>query len=222
MYFKGLSGLRRAGSAVALLAIPGMMEAQVPGTPALQNAFANPGLAVAGNFGGGGGQSFYGGAAGYGMMAGRLLVSGAAGMQRANDATRGAYGARVAAALWGSEGGSLGAGVFAGIGGAPRTSNELDVETNPAIMSIPLGATVGYRRALGETRGISAYASPIYRWSRMEASGVSASSGSFTVALGLDVGLTRSFGATVGAEFGDVDGSSSTVWGLALSFVPGR
>jgi len=37
--------------------------AQVPGAPVLQNAFANPGIAVAANFGGGSGQSFYGAAA---------------------------------------------------------------------------------------------------------------------------------------------------------------
>jgi hypothetical protein len=222
MYLRGLIGLRRAGSVVALLAVPGMTEGQVPGIPALQNAFVNPGLAVAGNLGGGGGQSFYGAAVGYGMMGGRLLVSGAAGVQRLNDATRGAYGARAAMALWGSEGGALGAGVFAGIGGAASTTNDLDVETNPAVMSIPLGATVGYRRGFGETRGISAYASPIYRWSRLDDGGASTNSGSCTVALGLDVGLTRSFGASVGAELGDAGGTSSTVWGLALSFVPGR
>jgi hypothetical protein len=84
--------------------------------------------------------------------------------------------------------------------------------------------TIGYRRALGETRGISGYASPIYRWTRLESSDVSTTTGSFSVGLGFDVSLTRSFGATVGAEVGGgkSGGSSSTTWGLALSFVPGR
>ena len=236
MYRKRLSTARRrmalgARAAVAaVLAGPAMAVAQVPGAPTLQNAFANPGLAVAANFagggGGGGGQSFYGAAAGYGLMGGRFLVSGAAGMQRANDATRGAYGARLAAALWGSDGGALGAAAFAGVGGAPRTRDAAGIETNAAVMSIPAGVTIGYRRALGETRGISGYASPIYRWTRLESSDVSTTTGSFSVGLGVDVSLTRSFGATVGAEVGGgvgkSGGSSSTTWGLALSFVPGR
>jgi len=234
MYRKRLStacrrmtlGVRAA--VVAVMAGPAMAVAQVPGAPTLQNAFSNPGLAIAGNFAGGGGagQSFYGAAAGYGLMGGRFLVSGAAGMQRANDATRGAYGARLAAAMWGSDGGALGAAAFAGVGGAPRTRDAAGIETNAAVMSIPAGVTIGYRRALGETRGISGYASPIYRWTRLGSSDVSTTTGSFSVALGVDVSLTRSFGATVGAEVGGGGGksgeSSSTTWGLALSFVPGR
>lgn len=234
MHRKRLSAARRrlvlgARAAVAaVMAGPAIAVAQVPGAPTLQNAFANPGLAIAGNVAGGrgegGGQSFYGAAAGYGLMGGRLLVSGAAGMQRANDATRGAYGARLAAAVWGSEGGALGAAAFAGVGGAPRTHDAGDIETNAAVMSIPAGVTIGYRRALGETRGISGYASPIYRWTRLKSSDVSSTTGSFSVGLGVDVSLTRSLGATVGAEVGGgkSGGSSSTTWGLALSFVPGR
>lgn len=202
----------------ATLLAPLTLGAQVPGTPALQNAFGNPGLAVAGNFGGGGGQSFYGAAAAYGMMGGRLQLSGGAGVQRANETTRGAYGARATAMVWGSEGGALGASAFVGVGGGARTRDEADVVTNPAIMSIPVGVTVGYRRPMG-SRGISVYGSPIYRWTRVEDEAGSATDTQFSLAAGLDIGLTRSFGATVGAEFG---GTNSTIWGLALSFVPGR
>lgn len=211
-----------AAAIAAALAVSGPAGAQIPGSPALQNAFANPGLAVAGNFSGGGGQSFYGAAAAYGMMDGRLQLSGAAGMQRANDASRGAYGARAALTVWGSEAGAFGAAAFAGIGGAARTRDELDVVTNPAVMTIPLGLTIGYRRPLGETRGISAYASPIYRWTRTEDATTTATGTAFSVAAGLDVSLTQSFGATVGAELGRSGATSSTVWGIALSFVPGR
>ncbi|MEX2177611.1 MAG: hypothetical protein WD801_02805 [Gemmatimonadaceae bacterium] len=199
----------------------GVALAQVPGAPALQNAFGNPGLAVAGNFGGGGGASFYGAAAAYGLGSGRLQVSAAAGMQRANSASRGAYGGRVSAGLWSSGGGALGAAAFAGIGGAPRTRDESDIVTNPAVLTVPVGVTIGYRRGLGATRGISAYASPLYRWTRL-ATDTETSSGTFAAAIGLDVSISQSFGATVGAEFGRSDGATSSTIGVALSFVPGR
>lgn len=196
--------------------------AQVPGAPVLQNAFANPGLAVAANFTGGGGQSFFGAAAAYGLGSGRLQASGAAGVQRSNSATRGAYGARLAATVWNSGGGSIAAGAFAGFGGAARTRNAADSVSNPAVLIVPVGLTVGYRRPLGETRGLSAYVSPVYRWTRAEAVSVE-TAGSFAVALGLDVSISPSFGATVGAELGrDGPSAGSGTFGVALSFVPGR
>jgi hypothetical protein len=49
--------------------------AQVPGAPVLQNAFANPGWAVAANLAGGSGQSFYGLATAMGLMTGQLQLS---------------------------------------------------------------------------------------------------------------------------------------------------
>lgn len=200
-------------------------HAQAPGVPVLQNAFANPGLAFAANFGTGGGQSFFGAAAGWGLSGGRLLVSGAAGGQRANEATRGAYGARAAVTAWTSRGGAIAVGGFAGIGGAPRTRNE-SVTTNPAVMNIPVGLSFGYRRALGATRGLSVFGSPLYRWSRTEADGVSASAGNFGGSVGADFAVSQSIGVTAGAEFGKrsepLTGGPSSTFGFAVSFVPGR
>jgi len=112
--------VKRACTAVILLS-PAVAVAQVPGTPVLQNAFANPGLAIAVNYGGGSGQSYYGAAAAYGMGSGKIQLSAGAGAERANGATRGAYGARAAMNVWNSSGGALGAGAFVGFGGAPRT-----------------------------------------------------------------------------------------------------
>ena len=206
---------------LAVITLPSALLAQVPGTPTLQNAFANPGMAVAGNFGSGGGQSYFGAAAAYGLGGGRLQLSAGAGVQRANSASRGAYGGRAALMVWGSEGGALGASAFVGIGGAARTRDEADVVTNPAVLNVPVGVSFGYRRALGVTRGISAYATPMYRWTRLDSDEV-ASNGSFSLAVGLDVSLTQSFGATVGAEFGRSNGATSNAIGVALSFVPGR
>ncbi len=197
---------------------------QVPGSPVLQNAFANPGLAVAANVTGGAGQSFFGAAAGYGLGSGRLQVSGAAGVQRSNAASRGAYGGRLAATVWRSAGQSLGAGAFAGVGGAARTRDAASDVTNPAVLIVPLGITVGYRRPLGVTRGISAYVSPLYRWTRAQAQAVT-TSGSMAVAIGADLSISQSFGATLGAELGKASGTASgrsSTFGVALSFVPGR
>jgi hypothetical protein len=219
--------LRRKHMAVlgtlAALGFSSPLSAQVPGAPVLQNAFTNPGLAFAANFGTGGGQSFFGAAAGWGLGGGRLLVSGAAGVQRANEASRGAYGGRAAATVWTSGAGALAVGAFAGIGGAPRTRDAAGVENNAAQLNIPAGLTIGYRRALGDVRGFSVYASPMYKWSRAEVGNVSESAGNFAGAVGLDFGLTQSIGLTVGGEFGNGSGvDNGSLLGFAVSFVPGR
>lgn len=214
----------RVCAAIAASA-PAVAAGQVPGAPVLQNAFSNPGLALAANFGAGRGESFYGLAAAWGLGSGRLQLSAAAGAARANDATRGAYGGRAAASVWTSSGGSLGIGAFAGAGGAPRTRTA-GVVTSPALLIIPVGATIGYRRAIGAggSRGISAYASPLYRWTRADRDTVT-TSGAIGVSLGVDFAFSPSFGATVGGEFGrsgDSRSRGSSALGVAVSFVPGR
>jgi hypothetical protein len=204
------------------LALAGSIGAQVPGVPALQNAFLNPGIGVAGNFGGGSGQSFYGVAAAWGPLGGRFQISGAAGAQNANDATRGAYGGRVAMNVWTSRNGSLGASAFVGVGGAPGTEDN-DVVTNPATLIVPGGISVAYQRPIGDKRGISVYASPMYRWTRLDDGDVD-SGGGFRVSFGVDFSLTQSIGVTAGGELGsgDSETSSGGVFGAAVTFVPGR
>jgi hypothetical protein len=201
------------GAAVALaLNTTGAAMAQIPGAPVLQNAFANPGLAAAANFGAGSGQSLFALAGAWGLAGGRFQLSGAAGAQRANDATRGAYGVRGSMTVWTSAGGGLGAAAFAGVGGAPRTRSN-GVMTNPAVMTIPAGLTVGYRRPLGTTRGST---------SDDGAGGdVAGSDGNVRVALGVDFSFNPSFGVTAGTELGG-SGSGGSNFGLALSWVPGR
>ena len=208
------------GLAVALAFAGAAASAQVPGIPVLQNAFGSPGLAFAMNVGGGGGQSFFGLAGALGMGSGRLQFSGAAGVQRANQSTRGAYGARGSAMLWTSSGGGLGAAAFAGIGGAPRTRIGALV-TNPAALVAPVGLSVGYRRAIGATRGISAYLSPHYRWTRSTASAVT-STGVVRVSGGLDFAWSPSLGVTVGGDFGQNTTVAPSLIGAAITFVPGR
>lgn len=223
MTFK--QSIARFAAAATMVALApagaGTAHAQTPGLPVLQNAFGNPGLAFAANFGTGGGQSFFGAAAGWGLGGGRFMLSGAAGGQRANESMRGAYGGRAAVSAWTSKGGSLGIGAFAGIGGAPRTRND-SVTTNPAIISIPVGLSVGWRRGIGERRGISVYGSPVYRWTRAEQNEVAVSSGNFGGAVGVDFAISQSIGVTAGGEFGKSDGSTSSTLGFAVTFVPGR
>jgi hypothetical protein len=209
----------------AAVALPAALAAQVPGLPVLQNAFVNHGLGFAGNFGGGSGQSYYGIAAGWGM-GGRLYVSGGAGAQRISTATRGAYGARAALSIWSSSGGALGAGAFAGFGGAPRTRDN-GLVNNAAVMIVPLGATVSWRHAMG-SHGLSVYGSPMYQWTRADAGAGVSSSGTFAGAVGLDFAVSNSIGATIGGQFGQATVATPAgttagggTLGVAVSFVPG-
>lgn len=194
--------------------------AQVPGLPVLQNAFSNPGIALGANFGSGGGQSYMGLAGAWGLGNGRMQVSAGAGAQRANDASRGAYGGRVAMNVWNTRSGNIGVGAFGGIGGAPRT-RDAGVVTNPAVFTIPVGLTAAYRRPLGTARGFSIYASPLYRWTRVTNDDVSGSDGVFRFSVGLDVGITRALGATIGTEFGSGSADGASNLGVAVSWVPG-
>ena len=208
-----------AAMAGAFIAVSGA-PAQIPGAPVLQNAFANPGLAVAANFAAGESQSLFALAAGWGLGSGRILLSGAAGAQRINDATRGAYGGRASLTAWTSAGGSLGAAVFAGVGGAPRTRNEAGT-TNAAVLTIPAGITAGYRRNIGTRRGVSAYVSPMYRWARVTTDDdETVSEGNFRAAVGVDFSFNPALGVTLGAEMGSSD-TGASAFGAAVSWVPG-
>jgi hypothetical protein len=217
---------RRVVVALAIAAwvvLPAAAVAQVPGVPVLQNAFVNHGLAFAGNFGGGSGQSYYGIAAGWGM-GGRVALSGGAGAQRMGTATRGAYGGRAAMSVWSSRGGALGAGAFVGFGGAPRTRTN-GVVTNAAVMIVPAGASVAWRHDLG-SHSVSVYASPMYLWTRADAGTGVSSSGTFAGSAGLDFTVSSTIGATIGSQFGQttvatLPGKSTGTIGIAVSFVPG-
>ena len=201
----------------------GSAAGQVPGLPVLQNAFSAPGFALAANFGGGNGQSVYGAALAWGVgKTGAISISGAAAAQTANDATRGAYGGRLAARLWSGGGTGLGLAAFAGVGGAPRT-RENSIVTNPAELIVPAGLSVGYRRSLGSTRGFAVYVAPFYRYERAESEIIETTS-AFRASAGLDIALSPTVGVTVGGEFGGSsgdNGSPAGAFGAAISFVLG-
>jgi hypothetical protein len=124
--------------------------------------------------------------------------------------------------VWSSRNGSFGAGAFAGVGGAPSTDED-NVVTSPATLVVPGGVTIAYRRPIGARRGISAYASPMYRWTRLDDGDVD-TEGGFRVSFGVDFSLTQSIGVTAGGELGNGDSATNDggVFGAAVTFVLGR
>jgi hypothetical protein len=213
---------RKTLTAILFAAAPLMSEvlvAQMPGTPVLQNAFANTGITAAVNAASLGGASSYA-IAGAWAPAARFQFSGGVGIQtRSGSSSHTLYGARLNVPLVG-ESANFGVSVFAGYGGLSGGT----VDSSIAKSVVPLGATVGYRLALGTGRGVSIYGSPIYE--RVSRGGGASGVTVFRGAVGLDVGITPSIGGTLGVELGQnqPDGSgkpSGTAFGFAVSYAFG-
>lgn len=228
--------LARILGLTAVAALASSADAQLPGVPVLQNAWATPGLVGAANFGGGSGQTVFAGAVGWSPGSGRFQLSGGAGYESQTDFDgRAVYGARIAMPF-GGKSSSFGFGAFAGVGGgaARKAKAGSSVATGPTVTAdlkdtvswttqIPVGAAVGYRRTIGSNHGISLYATPAW----MFYSGGSKSGGLFRVGVGADIGITRSLGATLGADFGgtrakELGGPSSTQYGVGVSYAFGH
>jgi hypothetical protein len=204
----------------SLAALAGKLPAQMPGSPLLQNAFANPGITAAGNVASLGGASSYALAAAWAPGAARFQLSAGVGAQtRSGSPSRTIYGARVNVPVLGGAS-SLGVSVFAGYGGLSGGK----IDSSVAKTMIPAGATLSYRLGLGMVRGFSIYGSPIMEWvTRGEGAG---NTSVFRGALGLDVGITAKIGVTVGVELGGKQPSGSgkpsgTAFGAALSYALG-
>lgn len=206
----------------SLAAVAPAALAQMPGVPVLQNAFVAPGIVVAADFGGGAG-STYAGAIAWAPSSARFQLSGSYGVHTAlGGGSSGTWGARASAPLFSFAGNDLGLGVFAGAGGS-SAANAAD--TLYAARVTVAGASFGFRHALGNIHGFSAYGAPFYMWTGRAKGGVS--SGMFRASFGLDAAITRSIGATVGVETGqaapaDGAGPTGTMWGAAVSFAFGR
>lgn len=206
---------------VALLGIgaaAGEGSAQMPTVAVLQNGFAGSGTTVAVNYGTANGGSAYALAAAWGPRSRRFQVSGALGGVRPDSgSTWAAYGARVAVPVYTGAGERLGAAVFGGVGGARRDTT--------SVVRVPVGVSAGYRFTFGETRSVSAYASPFFVWSRVSERGTRAEGDNgFRGSVGADLVMTRRVGLTAGYEFGggasgDAPGSSNGVFGIAVSYV---
>jgi hypothetical protein len=201
------------------------LAAQLPGLPVLQNAFAGPGLAAAVNAGGGSGGTAYAAAVGWAPGSARFQVSVGAGVLVSESETGGAFGIRAAVPVFQMMNGALGIAAFGGIGGAqgPRVAGG-----RVGLGQGPLGASVGYRRALGATRGFSVYAAPALVFYRNDLGDDTRSAALFRVSVGGDFAVTRAIGVTAGVEAGaqrsgdDRAGPSGTIWGVGVSYAFGR
>jgi hypothetical protein len=230
MSFKNLPlvSVVRAITLLALVMASNTAGAQMPGLPVLQNAFVNRGLTL-GADGGAGSEGWGAGAAvSLGTSSGRIALSGGLGAftpERAGART--SWGIRVSGSIFTFASGTFGLGAFVGYGGAGGGNIDPgptpgDTTTSDAVTRVPLGAAIGYQHRFGGL-AMSLYTSPAYVWYNKGGSG-STSSGVFRVPVGLDIGLTRSIGLSVGAEFGGDAASGSlgprgATYGAALSYV---
>jgi hypothetical protein len=189
--------------------------AQMPGVPVLQNAFANPGITVAANYGSADEGGAYAGAASWSPGSGRLVFSGGLGAYDPDEGkTQLAGGARASVTMFRFLNGDVGTALFVGAGAAGRSGSTLYM--------LPIGVAIGYRRALGETRAFSVYGAPFYVYNRLKTGDVTTNANAFRASVGVDVALLSWLGATVGYEFGanakDNDpGPRSGVFGIGLS-----
>ena len=209
------------------------VDAQMLGVPVLQNAFANPGITVAANFGTQEDARGYGGAAAWSPGSGRFQLSGGAGVFDAevmpdDRASTFTWGLRASYSFVELAGGSIGIGAFAGVGAVSR-----DRVTE---VRVPVGASLGWRRPIGETRAISVYLAPFYSYAdrRFDRGGLDCTVvgacldeterfGAFRVSAGLEVALARSIGVTVGSEDGmraegTEPGPTSGIFGVGVSY----
>ena len=196
--------------------------AQMPGLPVIQNAFTARGFAVAGNYGYASNATGYGLALGWGPGSGMFQVSAGVGAFSPDSGrARTSFGGRVAVpVLRAGQSGRLAIAAFAGAGVASRDSI--------SHLLVPVGASIGFRSALGATRGFSVYAAPFYSITRRKREGQGvAKSSLFRGSLGVDVTLTPSLGVTAGVEAGATaktgkPGPTGAQFGVGVSFAPGR
>jgi hypothetical protein len=227
----------RVIATIAIAAVASSADAQVPGAPVLQNAWATPGIVAALNYSGSSGENVFAAAAGWSPGSARFQLSGGLGYQTQTDFSgRAVYGARIAMPF-GGKSSSFGFAAFAGVGGGPARKMKVQsiiggdvigdsitvTDTLASTTQIPLGAAVGYRRTIGSNHGISIYATPAW----VIYSGGAKTDGLFRAAIGADIGITSALGATVGVDFGatrakELGGPSSAQYGIGVSYALGK
>jgi hypothetical protein len=222
---KRTKALHALAAAVSVAAGASRLDAQLPGLPVLQNAFAGPGLAAAVNAGGGSGATAYAAAIGWAPGSARFQVSLGGGVLVSDGETGGAFGLRAAVPIFQMMDGALGIAAFGGIGGAkgPRVGTG-----RVGLGQGPIGASVGYRRALGQTRAFSVYAAPFAVIYRSDLGDETETATLFRFSIGGDFAFTRAIGVTAGLEAGaqrsddSGPGASGVLWGVGLSYAFGR
>lgn len=193
----------------------------MPATPVLQNAWANAGITVAGNYGRAGDTHAIAGALAWAPAQSRFQLSAGAGIVQPDSGdSYGGYGARLSVPIRDFMSGRLGTAIFGGFGVAAMSGAR---ESN-----FPAGVAVGYRHALGATRGISAYVAPFVVIARRPARAddppdAPTSNTLFRASAGIDVTILPQLGLTIGYEGGakaaaDEPGSRTGAFGVAISY----
>jgi hypothetical protein len=202
----------------ALAAMP--LSAQMPATPVLQNAWANSGITVAADYGHVTGASAFAGALAWAPSNARFQLSIGGGAVRVDSgSTSAGYGGRLSIPLISFASGAIGTAVFGGVG--------FHSVKGVRESSFPAGLSLGWRHALGATRGISAYVAPFYLISRrkgtVDGADENLKANAFRASVGLDVTLAAQLGLTLGYEAGakakNADpGPRGGAFGVALSY----
>ena len=203
-------------SLLAPLASRGL-HAQLPGAPVLQNAFANPGVTVAGNYAKGDGTTLWALAGAYSPGAGRFQFSGGVGRLTLDQVSGSStpWGMRLAVPLFSFATGRAGVAPFIGFGGMTRDTVKL--------FQVPVGVGAGWRLGLGTTRALSVYATGTYLWARTTVGDVRKSNGRVRFAVAGDVTVIRNLGLTLGYEAGSnasagESGPTGGIFGAGLSW----
>lgn len=212
------SSLAFAGMLLAaIVGDAGICLAQMPATPVLQNAWANAGITIAADYGKGQNASAFAGALAWAPTQSRFQLSAGAGVVRADSGgSQGGYGARLSIPLLSFASGSLGTAIFGGVG--------VTAKGGVTMSSFPVGFALGYRHALGTTRGISAYVAPFYTLARIKGDSLSKpTGGAVRASVGIDVTVAPQIGVTVGYEAGadakqGRPGPRGGVFGVGISY----
>lgn len=201
--------------ALSALALP-VAGAQLPGLPVFQNAFANSGFTIAGNYGRSDDLTAYAAAGAWAPASARFQVSAGIGSLDADIGESDmAYGGRVSAGVAQFGGGSFGLAVFGGAGAA----------SDAELLNLVAGAGLGYRRGLGNA-GISVFVTPYYLNARQDVAGETFDTSLIRFGAGVDVSFYKRFGITVGLDAGgEADpgepGPVGSTFGLAVSYAFG-
>jgi len=199
--------------------------AQMPATPVLQNAWANSGVTVAGDYGNASNASAFAGALAWSPVQSRFQLSAGGGLVRSDSGgSRAGYGARLAIPVRSFASGSLGTAIFVGVGVTSRLIRQPTATQRVTLSSFPIGLAFGFRHSLGSTRGVSVYVSPFYLISRQVGDSLTRpTGGAMRASVGVDATIAPQIGLTVGYEAGAAaanrhPGPIGGVFGIGISY----
>ena len=227
-----LAAVLAAGATLA--ASPGAAGAQLFGLPAVQSPFGGRPFAIALDGGSASDGVRVGGVAiSARRPGGRLLASLGVGRARGFEAARTTYGGRLAFLLRFGETGALAVAPFGGYGRVQGGDSVRVAATGTpglarSLAIVPVGAGIGYARAVAG-RAVAVHVTPQAQWWRRGAAGTLESEATWygRAAVGADVAVTSQIGLSLAYEAGAsaaaiTDGPRKGVFGVALSYAPGR